>query len=585
MERRLAAILATDVVGYSRMIRADEEGTLAALQALRADLIDPKLAEHHGRIVKLMGDGMLAEFPSVVDAVRAAVETQQAVAEHNADLPEDKRIEFRVGINLGDVVIDGDDIQGDGVNVAARLEGMAEPGGICISGGVHEQVRDRIDIPFKDLGEQEVKNISRPVRVWQWLPTAPATANPAIVDMPLALPDKPSIAVLPFVNMSGDPEQEYFSDGMTEEIITALSRLNWLFVIARNSTFAFKGKSADIREIARDLGVRYVLEGSVRKSGERLRISGQLIDATTGTHLWAGKFDGNLADVFALQDEMTENVISAIEPNLRRAERQRSKRKRPENLQAYDFYLRALPYLYAFRPEPNATALRLLEQAVAAQPDFAPALANLAWALEQRFVHHWPNAEPEDPVRAIEIAKQAIAADRSDADATSLGGFLLTMLAHDHESGQRAIERALEINPNSATVCWTAGWVYLFCGEAKRALELAERLIRLSPVDMEMHFILNVMGMAYLFLRRFDEAAEISARSLDYDDGVDVVYWIRTPACAHLGQSEDVAKAVSALLNAAPNFSISGFRKQVPFRNPEHMQIIVDGFRLAGLPE
>ena len=298
MERRLAAIMAADVVGYSRLIRADEEGTIAALKALRADLIDPKIAEHRGRIVKLMGDGMLAEFPSVVDAVRTAVETQQAVTEHNSGLPEDKRIEFRVGINLGDIIIDGEDIQGDGVNVAARLEGLAQPGGVCISGSVHEQVRDRLDVPFEDLGEKEVKNIARPVRVWQW-PNDAAPVAAATEHEPLTLPDKPSIAVLPFDNLSGDPEQEFFADGMAEDIITGLSRFRSLFVIARNSTFAYKGKSPDVREVAQDLGVRYILEGSVRRGGQRIRITAQLIDAEVGSHLWAERYDRDLEDIFA----------------------------------------------------------------------------------------------------------------------------------------------------------------------------------------------------------------------------------------------------------------------------------------------
>ena len=309
MERRLVAIMSADVVGYSRLIRADEEGTISALKALRADLVDPKLDEHNGRIVKLMGDGMLAEFPSVVDAVRAAVETQIAVAKHNADLPKDKRIEFRVGINLGDVVIDGDDIQGDGVNMAARPEGLAEPGGICVSGMVYEGVRDRIDIPFEDLGEQEVKNIDRPVRVWQWIADTGLTASiSAKLDEPLALPDKPSIVILPFDNMSGDPDQEYFSDGITEDITTELSRFDELFVIARNTAFTYKDQNLNVGEVARELGVHFVLEGSVRKAGNRVRINVQLIDGQNGNHLWAERYDGSIEEMFDLQDQVTQQV-------------------------------------------------------------------------------------------------------------------------------------------------------------------------------------------------------------------------------------------------------------------------------------
>ena len=334
MERRLSAILATDVVGYSWLIRADEEGTIVALKALRADLIDPKLREHNGRIVKLMGDGMLAEFQSVVDAVRAAVETQQAVADHNSGIPKDKRIEFRVGINLGDVVIDGDDIHGDGVNVATRIEGLAEPGGICVSGKVYEEVRDRTDFAFEDLGEQAVKNIDRPVRVWRWRPnTGVSVEGSAKSDRAIPLPDKPSIAVLPFDNMSGDPEQEYFVDGISEDIITALSCFHWLFVIARNSSFTYRGKSVDIRQVSRDLAVRYVLEGSIRKVGNRVRITAQLIDGSSGSHIWVDRYDRQLDDIFELQDEITARIAAAVEPVLYAAEGARAEFKKPEQME------------------------------------------------------------------------------------------------------------------------------------------------------------------------------------------------------------------------------------------------------------
>ncbi len=580
MQRRLAAVMAADLVDYSRLMGEDQARALDALRQLRGELFEPVVAEHRGNVVKRMGDGWIVEFPSISDAVACAVRIQSGLTGHDS-------IRLRIGIHTGEVVFEAEDVFGDGVNIAARLETLAHPGEVLISDNAYQSLDGKLAGQFGEGGCRELKNIKRPVAVWRWPAVAATAAGDEVKrdDEALALPDKPSIAVLPFDNMSGDPEQEYFSDGMTEDIITALSRLNWLFVIARNSTFAFKGRAIDIREIARELGVRYVLEGSVRKSGERLRITGQLIDATNGVHLWADRFDGSLTDVFALQDQVTENVVGAIEPSLRKAEMQRSRRKRPESLKAYDLYLRALPHLYAFRPEPNAKALDLLEQAIAAQPDFAPALANLAWGLEQRFVHHWPNAGPEDVVRAIETARLAISADRNDADATSLSGFLLTMLAHDHESGLRAIERGLEINPNSAVVCWTACWVYLLCGEPEKAFTLAERLLRLSPVDMEMHFILNALGMAHLFLGQFDDAAEISARSLDHDAGVDVTYWIRIPACAHTGQLEEAAKATATLLKIDPNASILGFKKQIPFRDPKNMKIIVDGFRLAGLPE
>jgi adenylate cyclase len=379
--RRLAAILAADVAGYSRLMGADEEGRLERLKALRRELLDPKIAEHRGRIVKTTGDGMLVEFASVVDAVRCAVAVQQAMPERNSGVAADNRIELRIGINLGDVIVEGDDLYGDGVNIAARIEALADAGGVFVSNTVHDHVRDRLPFAFEDLGEQQVKNIARPVRVYRVrdaaakLPVAPA----------LPLPDKPSIAVLPFANMSGDPEQEYFADGMVEEIITALSRIRWLFVIARNSSFAYKGQTVDVKQVGRELGVRYVLEGSVRKGGNRVRITAQLIDATNGAHLWADRFDGSLEDVFELQDKVAISVAGVIEPTLRQTEIERARRKRPDSLDAYDLYLRALPYVVAAMPEEADKALPLLGKAIELEPDFAAAHAMIAWCHEARY--------------------------------------------------------------------------------------------------------------------------------------------------------------------------------------------------------
>jgi adenylate cyclase len=366
VERRLTAILAADVVGYSRLMGLDEAGTLARLRTHRRELFDPEIAEHKGRIVKTTGDGILIEFPSVVEAVSCAVAVQQGMAERNVSIQEDQRIVFRVGVNLGDIIVEGDDIHGDGVNVAARLEGIAEPGGICVSGIVHDQVRDKLDLAFDDLGDQELKNIARPLRVYSvrlgTVETVPDDSS--VKPTPtLALPDKPSIAVLPFQNMSGDPEQEYFADGMVEEIITALSRIRWLFVIARNSTFTYKGQSPDVKQVGRELGVRYVLKGSVRKGGDRVRITGQLIDAVTGTHLWADRFDGSLEDVFDLQDKVASSVAGVIEPTLQVAETARSVGRATNDLTAYDLYLRAYAMVFSSGAR-FADALILMEQAI-----------------------------------------------------------------------------------------------------------------------------------------------------------------------------------------------------------------------------
>ncbi|WP_436170158.1 adenylate/guanylate cyclase domain-containing protein [Mesorhizobium sp. LjNodule214] len=390
--RKIAAILVSDVVGYSRLAGADEDRILARLRALRSDLIDPTIAVHHGRVVKRTGDGSLVEFRSVVDAVRCAIEVQNGMVERNAGLPPERRIEFRVGIHLGDVVEESDgDLMGDGVNIAARLEGICEPGSICLSEQAYWQVKARLDLAIDDRGAVRLKNIADPVRVYSLQVGVPAHAKPAAPAEPavpekpspqLALPDKPSIAVLAFQNMSGDPEQEYFADGMVEEIITGLSRIKWLFVIARNSSFVYKGKAVDVRQVGRELGVRYVLEGGVRKAGNRLRITAQLLEAETGAHLWADRYDGALEDVFDLQDQITDKVVGIVEPSLQRSEIERSRRKRPENLDAYDLYLRAVPHMATVMPADAKIAAGLLEDALRLDPNYATAHALLAWCHE-----------------------------------------------------------------------------------------------------------------------------------------------------------------------------------------------------------
>src|ERR1700726_795079 len=438
VERRLAAILAFDVAGYSRLMGADEEGTLARLKAYRRELIDPNIAEHRGPIVKTTGDGLLVEFASPVEAVRCAGEIQRAMREREGSLPEDRRIEIRVGINLGDVIIDEDDVYGDGVNIAARLEALADPGGVVISSTVFEQVRDRVPDSFEDLGDQQVKNIARPVRVYRVVTERrrEAATGPA----PLPLADKPSIAVLPFANMSGDPEQEYFADGMAEEIITALSRIRWLFVIARNSSFTYKGKAVDVKQVGRELGVRYVLEGSVRKGGNRVRITAQLIDATNGAHLWADRFDGLLEEVFELQDKVAISVAGVIEPTLRQSEIERARRKRPDSLDAYDLYLRALPYAFVAMPEDADKALALLGKAIDLEPDFAAAHAIIAWCHEQRYLRG--GMQEETRIAALRHARQAIAAGGDDAAALATAGFVIAVAGHDFETALTAFDRS-----------------------------------------------------------------------------------------------------------------------------------------------
>ena len=435
--RRLAAIVSADVAGYSRLMGADEEGTLAALKAHRRELVDPKVAEHRGRIVKSTGDGILLEFASVLDAVGCCVEVQRAMAERNAATPEDRRMLFRVGINLGDIIIDGDDIHGDGVNVAARLEALAEPGSIAISGNVHEQVQGKIDSQFVDDGSHEVKNIAKPVRVWRWSPTQTSTAAVAetVGDDALPLPDKPSIAVLPFDNMSDDPGQEYFAEGIAEDVITALSRFRSLFVIARNSSFTYKGSAINITQVAGELGVRYVVEGSVRKAGNRVRITAQLIDATSGTHLWADRFDGALDDVFDLQDQITEQIVVAVEPEIGVRERERARRKPPENLDAWELLQRGLSHLYRFNKADHTEAIRLFREAIALDPEFAAAHAHLAFAL-------WNSV------------MLGYAEDRAKATA----------------SARAAAEQAVSLDPNEPVAHYALGRVHVLTGEVEMVL-------------------------------------------------------------------------------------------------------------------
>ena len=387
--RKLAAILVSDVVGYSRLTGADEDRILARLRTLRSDLIDPTVAVHHGRIVKRTGDGAIIEFRSVVDAVRCAIEVQNGLVERNAGVPEDRRIEFRVGIHVGDVVEESDgDLMGDGVNIAARLESVCDPGGVCLSGAAYEQVRDRLKEPFIDLGEKTLKNIARPIRAYAVMwdrQTAKLKSGGVETPPKLSLPEKPSIAVLPFQNMSGDREQDYFADGMVEDIVTGLSRIKWLFVIARNSSFVYKGKAVDVRQVGRELGVRYILEGGVRKSGNRLRVTAQLVEAETGAHLWANRYDGDMEDVFNFQDRITDSVVGIVEPSVQRSEIERARRKRPDSLSAYDLYLRALPYMATSMPDDAAIATKFLEEALTLDPDYVAAHALIAWCHERCF--------------------------------------------------------------------------------------------------------------------------------------------------------------------------------------------------------
>ncbi len=578
-ERRLAAILAADVAGYSRLMEADEEGTLAALRAIRRELADPKIAGHNGRIVKTTGDGLLVEFQSVVDAVRCAVEVQGAMAQRNAEIAPARRIEFRIGINLGDIIIADSDIFGDGVNVAARLEGLAEPGGICISGTVRDHVGDRLDVTYEDIGEQQVKNITRPVHVWR------VRGAPAASHTPLPLPDKPSIAVLPFQNMSGDPEQEYFADGMVEEITTAIARLPWLFVIARNSAFTYKGKAVDVKQVARDLGVRYVLEGSVRKAANRVRITGQLIDTATGAHIWADRFDGTLDDIFDLQDQVAASVVGAIEPRLRLSEIERASRKPTANLTVYDLYLRALAQSYRYTEEGHAEAVVLLRQALAIDPSYASAAALLGRCrVHQRF-QGWGALSEEDIGEACRLARQALEAEREDPETTWQAAITLFSLAGEVAVAAAAFDRALALNPNSAPAWRTRGNIHALRNEPEAAIDAVERARRLSPYDPYAFMYANVIALAHLAARRFEQAIGWADRSLHDGPRLVPAMRIKVVALAHLGRLDEARAELSRVLAIDPKLTIAGFRGSRRYQAPELLELYVTGLRIAGLPE
>jgi adenylate cyclase len=479
-ERRLAAILAADVAGYSRLMGADEEGALEQLRAPRRELIDPKIAEHHRRVVKTTGDGLLIEFASVIDAMRYAVEMQRGAAARNAAVPSDRRIEFRIGINVSDIIVENDDIYGDGVNIAARLEGLAEPGGICVSARVREDTAGRLAVAFEDMGEQTLKNIIHPIRAYR-VATA-ARPPPANASSGPALPDKPSIAVLPFGNLSGDPEQEYFADGIAEDIITALSRYPSLFVIARNSCFTYKGRAVDVKQVGRELGVRYALEGSLRKAGNRLRGSAQLVEAESGKHIWAERYDRDLADIFALQDEIAEAVTIAVAPAVAEAELHRAMRKPPGSLDAWAAYQRGLWHLGKFTAQDNQLAQQFFQQAIDCDANFPGGYSGLAATYHYGAVAFQARGLIEAQSSNLALARRAVAIDSNDAEARSWLGIASLSLG-DYEGALAEVERALAISPNLASAHGALGGVLIYSGRPKEGLEAIRRYLRLDPRD------------------------------------------------------------------------------------------------------
>jgi adenylate cyclase len=587
VERRLAAILAADVAGYSRLMGRDEERTLAQLKAARKTLVDPTIAEHRGRIVKTTGDGMLVEFASAVDAARCAVEVQRGLAERNADVPVELRIEFRIGIHVGDIIIDDNDIFGDGVNIAARLEGISQPGGICISDDAHRQIRGKVDQPFEDLGPQSLKNIVEPMRAWRLQidnnSLSPTPKRPSIeILQPLALPDKPSIAVLPFQNMSGDPEQEYFADGMVEDIITTLSKFKSLFVIARNSSFTYKGRSVDIKQVGRELGVRYILEGSVRRAANRLRITGQLIDALSGAHIWAERYDRQLSDVFELQDEITRSVVSAIEPNLMQAEIARARLKPTDALVAYDFYLRALPEFHSFTKDGFIRSRELLTEALRRDPNFSEAWAALADCTCRMAIGGWLDWDQATD-QGCHAARRTIETDPENGIGLSIASFTLAMLGKTIEEAFEIADRALAVHPNSSYVCTNCGWVMVYAAEYNRAIALLEAGRRMSPLDPRNYLNMNATAAAYLCSKDFENSLLWSDRVLMKWDSHPVALQNRAAALSLLGRFEEARIAVSRLLAAKPNASVSLMRR-LRMVDIDMRERIINALSVVGLP-
>jgi len=597
-QRKLVAVLAADVVGYSRLMGRDESGTLARLREHRTRRLEPTLVRYGGRLVKLMGDGALVEFASAVDALSAAIEFQQAMNEVDPERPESERIVFRIGLHLGDMIVEGDDLYGDGVNIAARLETQAPAGGILVSRTLHEAVTGRLKATFADLGNLALKNIERPVQAFsvKWEPSdwrRPSSLTlepsydqrqPSSVEQ-LALPDKPSIAVLPFQNFSVDPEQEYFADGIVEDIITALSRFKFLFVIARNSSFAYKGRSPDIRQVGRELGVRYVLEGSVRKAASKIRITSQLIDSGNGAHIWADRLDGALENIFELQDQVTENVVGAIAPQLERAEIERAKQKPTDSLDAYDHYLRGMTNLHRGTRESIGEALAQFNRALRLDPNFASAHAMATWCHFWRKVNGWMTEGPREIAEGARLARRAIELGADDAVALTRGGHALSHLAGDLEGGITLIDRALVLNPNLASAWFLGGFLRVWNGDPDGAIEHFARAMRLSPLDPEMYRIQGGMAAAHLFAGRFDTASSWAEKSIRQLPSFLMVAGVMAASHALAGRTDEARRAISHLRQLDPTLRISNLDDWLSIRRPKDLATFADGLRRAGLQE
>ncbi len=578
-KRRLAAILVADVVGYSRLMGADESGTLAQFKTHRKELIDPKIEEFGGRVVKTTGDGLLIEFPSVLDAVQLAVELQRGMTERNERVPADRRIEFRLGINLGDIIVDGDDIHGDGVNIAARLEGIAKPGGICISRRVHEEVANKLGLRFEDLGEQVLKNIALPVQAFSIYLTS--TSGDTTAEASLAPPDRPSIAVLAFENMSGDPEQEYFSDGMSEDLITDISNISGLFVVARNSSFAFKGKAVDVRDIAQQLGVKHILEGSVRKMGAKLRVNVQLIDAASGGHIWAERYDGDMADIFEFQDNIREQIVSALQVSLTPTDKKLTERKPTDSVVAYDLFLKGRADIYRFTPEHLLEAIKYLEEAIEIDPNFADAYGYLSYCHIRGWFQMWPGFD-DTLVRANELAERGVALNSTSAIALTRLGWIQTYLRR-YDQAVANLENAISLAPNNAEVHAYYGQVLNYWGNPEKGLEMLERALRIDtivPANWEFY-----AGHSHLLLRQYDQALTRFNRMVERAPNFTPTYVCLACAYVELDRLDDAREMIKTALEITPQYTIKEVSRIYPYRTDEDRNRVFGALRKAGLPE
>ena len=579
MERRLAAILAADVVGYTRLMGADEVGTLRRMAELRERVLEPIIAEHRGRIFKLMGDGLLVEFASVVDAVACALAWQNDVAEREAGVEKDKQLQFRIGINLGDVIVEGDDIHGDGVNIAARLEGLAEPGGICLSDDAYRQVRGKIEAEFEDLGERDLKNVAEPVRIYRIAGDRSNGNAASPAKGSLTLSDRPSIAVLPFANMSGDPEQEYFSDGLTEDIITGLSRFHSLFVIARNSAFAFKGQAVNVQDVGKKLGARYVIEGSVRKVGNRVRVTAQLIDAQTGNHLWAENFDRELDDIFAVQDEVTGSILSSLPERVGAADLERVKRKRTDQMVAYDYFLHGRELHHRFTKDDCIEGIHLLEKAVELDPSFAQAWAWLSCIVGQAWVRDYLPNKDDLWKRCVAAAQKALELDEADSECHRILAEIY-LFQKKYDEAEYHNERGLSLNPNDPRLVVQRGYLLAYVGKPDEGVEWVNKVLKLDPFHPESYYA--NLGIVLHAAHRYEDAVNVFKR-VPLPQVSHLAYL--TSCHAHLGQSALAKEHADKILQLEPDFTIASYSTTLRYKQPADFDHYIDGLRKAGLPE